>query len=76
MGRICTAAVSAPIMTANWEAESDHTWMILGGGGFGKIFRVGEQAINESPEAYYNVQRAEFSPDWALRPAIQLMLPK
>jgi hypothetical protein len=30
--------VSAPIITANWEADSDHRWTVPFGGGVGKIF--------------------------------------
>ena len=31
--------VSAPIITANWEADSDDRWTVPLGGGFGKIFK-------------------------------------
>jgi len=34
---------SAPIITANWEADSDNTWTVPFGGGIGKIFNIGKQ---------------------------------
>jgi hypothetical protein len=70
-------AVSAPIVTANWEAEDgDDTWTVPVGGGFGKIFRIGPQPVNASLQAYYNVEKPEFGPDWSLRFAIQFLFPK
>jgi hypothetical protein len=36
----------APIITANWEADSDQRWTVPFGGGAGKIFRIGKQAMN------------------------------
>ena len=37
---------SAPIMTANWEADSSNRWTIPVGGGVGKIFKIGKQPVN------------------------------
>lgn len=67
---------SAPIITANWEADSDNTWTIPFGGGFGKLFSVGKQPINAQLSAYYNVEKPEFGPDWQLRFQIQFLFPK
>ena len=63
-------------MTANWEAKSDQTWTVPVGGGFGKIFRIGPQPMNMSLQAYYNVERPEFGPDWSLRLGVQFLFPK
>ena len=65
--------MSAPIVTANWEAKSDQTWTVPVGGGFGKIFRIGPQPVNMSLQAYYNVERPEFGPDWSLRLGVQFL---
>lgn len=40
--------VSAPIITANWEASSGNEWTVPFGGGVGKIFRIGKQPMNAS----------------------------
>ena len=44
---------SAPILTANWKAESDK-WLIPFGGGFGKIFSIGGQPVNGQVQAFWN----------------------
>ena len=67
---------SAPILTANWEADSDNTWTIPFGGGFGKLFSIGTQPINAQLSAYYNVEKPEFGPDWQLRFQVQFLFPK
>jgi len=67
---------SAPIITANWEADSDNTWTVPFGGGVGKIFRVGKQSFNAQVSAYYNVETPEFGADWQLRIQLQLLFPK
>jgi len=67
---------SAPIITANWEADSDNTWTIPFGGGFGKIFKIGKQPINGQVQAFYNVEKPENGPDWQLRLQLQFLFPK
>ena len=37
---------SAPIITANWEANNDNRWTVPFGGGVGKIFKIGKQPLN------------------------------
>ena len=32
---------SAPVITANWEVESDDRWTVPIGGGAGRIFKIG-----------------------------------
>ena len=67
---------SAPIITANWEASSGNKWTVPFGGGFGKVFRIGKQPVNTSLQAYYNVEKPDFGPDWQLRLMLQFMFPK
>jgi hypothetical protein len=68
--------VSAPIMTADWEADSDNRWTIPLGGGIGKIFKIGNQPVNGQISAYYNVEKPEFGADWQLRLQLQFLFPK
>ena len=68
--------VSSPIVTANWEADSDDTWTVPAGGGFGRIFRIGDQPINAQLAAYYNVAKPTGGADWQLRAQVQLLFPK
>ena len=70
--------VTAPIITANWEAPDGDKWIVPVGGGVGKIFAVGSQKINGSVHAYYNVVKPETldGPDWSLRLQLQFLFPK
>jgi hypothetical protein len=67
---------SAPIMTANWEADSENRWTIPVGGGVGKIFTIGKQPVNGQVSAYYNVEKPKFGADWQLRLQLQFLFPK
>ncbi len=67
---------SAPLITANWEADSDNRWTIPFGGGVGKIFKIGKQPVNGQASAYWNAEKPDGAPDWQLRLQLQLMFPK
>ena len=67
---------SAPIITANWEADSDNRWTVPFGGGVGKIFKIGKQPINGQISAYYNVAKPDSGADWQLRLQLQFLFPK
>jgi hypothetical protein len=67
---------TSPIITANWEADSDNTWTVPFGGGGGKIFRIGKQPMNAQVQALYNVEKPEFGADWTLRLQLQFLFPK
>ena len=44
--------VTAPIITADWEAESDDRWTVPLGAGVGKIVRLGKLPVNAQASAY------------------------
>ena len=68
---------SAPIITANWEADSGDKWTIPIGGGGGKVFRLGQLPINTSIQPYYNVEKPELNgADWQLRLQFQFLFPR
>ena len=67
---------SAPIITANWEADRGNRWTVPFGGGFGKIFRIGNQPLNAQVQAFYNVEKPTFGPEWQLRLQLQFLFPK
>lgn len=69
---------SAPLNTANWEADSGDRWTVPIGGGVGRIFRAGKQPMNVSVSAFYNVVKPDNLPaaDWQLRLQVQLLFPK
>lgn len=64
------------ILTANWDADSGNQWTIPIGGGFGKMFKVRNQAMNSKLEAYYNVEKPSGAPDWLLSFTIQFLFPR
>lgn len=68
--------VSAPIITANWEADSDDRWVVPVGGGLGKVFTIGDQPINSSLQSYYNLDSPSAGPDWSLRFQVQFLFPQ
>jgi hypothetical protein len=38
------------LVTANWEADSGDRWTVPLGGGFGRVFKIGNQPIRRLPE--------------------------
>jgi hypothetical protein len=67
---------TAPTMTYNWQAPSNEKWTVPVGGGGGKIFRWGKQAMNASLRAYTNVVKlTDNSADWTLQAQITFMFP-
>jgi hypothetical protein len=68
---------SAPIITANWEADSDDRWTIPFGAGVGRLIFLGELPLNMQVGGYYNVKKPDnIGPRWTLRCQIQTLLPK
>ena len=64
------------IITANWETTSDNRWTVPLGAGFGRVFKLGNQAINSRLEAYYNVERPDGAPRWNFQFTWQFLFPK
>jgi hypothetical protein len=64
------------ILTANWQADSKNVWTVPVGGGVGRVFKVGDQAINSRLEAYYNVVTPDGAPDWTVSFTWQFLFPK
>ena len=67
---------TSPLVTANWEADSDNKWTVPVGGGIGKIFRIGKQPMNAQFQYFYNVEKPDLVGDWSIRMQLQFMFPK
>lgn len=67
---------AAPIITANWKADSGNTWTVPFGGGVGKILKIGNQPINAQVQAFYNLAKPDNGADWTLRLQLQFLFPK
>lgn len=66
---------SSPIMTANWLADDGDKWTVPLGGGFGRLFKLGDQPFNASLQGFYNVARPSDVGAFQLRFQIQAMFP-
>jgi hypothetical protein len=66
---------SSPIITANWLA-SGAKWTVPVGGGFGRLFKVGELPVNMQLAAYYNVETPRGEAKWQARFQVQLLFPR
>jgi hypothetical protein len=71
-----TYITSAPIVTANWKAESGQQWTVSLGIGVGHIFHVGKLPVNTQISGHYNVVHPDDGANWQLRAQLQLMFPK
>jgi hypothetical protein len=66
---------SSPILSSNWNAESGEQWTVPVGGGFGRIFPIGDQQVNVSLQGFGNVVKPSNGPDWSLRFTFTLLFP-
>lgn len=66
----------SPIISANWEADNGQKWTVPFGGGIGKIFKIGKQAMNAQAHYYYNLEKPDITGDWSIRLQLQFMFPK
>ena len=67
---------SAPIITANWEAESGQKWTIPIGGGFGKMFKWGNMPMDAQTQLFYYAVKPDGGPDWQLRFQLKFIFPQ
>ena len=43
-----------PLITADWTVDSNHRWTVPVGGGFGRVFPVGDMVMDVHVQAFYN----------------------
>ncbi|MDM9631476.1 hypothetical protein [Robiginitalea aurantiaca] len=68
---------SAPIITADWQADSGDQWIVPLGGGGGKLVMLGGKLpVNLQTQLYYNIVRPDFGPEWQWRFQVQFLIPK
>jgi len=66
---------SAPIITANFNFDKGQQWKVPFGLGVGKMFNIGNQPMDFSVHAYYNVVKPDGGPDWQLRAQLKFIFP-
>ncbi len=67
---------SAPVITADWEADSSDRWTVPVGGGVGRLMRFGKQPVDLRLAGYWNAEAPEFGPDWNLQFTVKFLFPK
>ena len=65
-----------PIITANWEADSDNRWSVPFGGGIGKLHRFGNQPVDFRLQGYGYAESPDNGPDWSMMFAVKFLFPK
>jgi hypothetical protein len=66
---------SSSSQTGNWRAPSGDPWSVTLGGGVGKIFRVGDQALNFQLGAFDDVRGATNSGSWSFSFQFAILFP-
>jgi hypothetical protein len=66
--------VSAPIITANWNAAGQK-WLVPLGGGLGKVFSIDSNPWALSIQGYYNVIKPVGAPNWSVRFSVIAAIP-
>jgi hypothetical protein len=68
---------SVPLITANWEADSDDRWTVPVGLGVGKAMQFGSIPGTAQIHAYYNAVTPDHGgEDWQLRIQVQFLFPR
>ena len=69
---------SAPTITADWTQVTDERWLVPVGGGAGRSFNLGKQALDSNIALYWNAVRTanQLSPKWQISWQFTLLFPK
>jgi hypothetical protein len=68
---------AAPIITANWNTDSDRQmWTVPVGGGIGKVFKIDKQPLNTSLRVYHNVESPRSGSETQVQFQLQFLFPK
>ena len=65
-----------PNITANWEQEHGGRWVVPLGGGPGRVWRLGHQAVNVQSFFYGNAVHPKGASSWTFKMAFTLLFPK
>lgn len=60
-------------MVANWNSSSKQRWTVPVGAGLGKLFKLGDHAINSRLGAYYNPATPDAGPEWSLNFSVEFI---
>ena len=66
--------VSAPIITANWNAIGQK-WLVPVGGGLGKVVNIRSKPWAFALQGYYNAIKPDGAPNWSVRFSVIAAIP-
>ena len=67
---------STPVITANWEADSDDRWTIPFGLGIGRLVKFGKQPVDFKLQPFWYAEKPGNGPEWSLQLQVKLLFPK
>lgn len=67
---------TSPLITADWEANSDNRWTVPVGGGAGRTFKIGSQVVTGTLTGFYNVERPDGGARWNIRAQMSFLFPR
>ena len=67
---------STPVITANWEADSDQRWTIPFGLGVGRLVKFGDQPVDFKIQPFWYAEKPDNGPEWSLQLQVKFLFPK
>lgn len=68
--------VTGPIITADWNTETENRWIVPFGAGFGRVTKFGKLPVNMNLHAYHNTIRPDGYGNLTVRFQLQFLFPK
>jgi hypothetical protein len=69
--------LSESVITANWEEDdSDQRFVVPIGGGIGRVFYIGKQAVDVSLSYYHNIEKPDAGAEDVIRFSVNFLWPK
>lgn len=67
---------STPVITADWEADSDQRWTVPFGLGVGRLIKIGKQPIDFKVQPFWYAEAPDNGPEWSLQLQAKFLFPK
>ena len=67
---------STPVITANWEEDSDERWTVPFGLGIGRLIKIHKQPVDCKLQTFWYAEKPKNGPDWSLQFQVKLLFPK
>ncbi|MBD3243100.1 MAG: hypothetical protein GF331_21090 [Chitinivibrionales bacterium] len=67
---------TAPLIEADWIADSENRWIVPIGAGAGLVSPVGDMLLDLSAQAYWIAERPDGGADWVLQLLAQVLFPR